>query len=114
MLLSKKQQNITIVVLSALIALSPFSIDMYLPAFPVIATSLKTDSAHIGYSLTSYFAGLCVGQLIYGILLGIWRAGADCPLTHCRCKVVIAGNQDTRLFCFTQNKQHMARICGDF
>jgi DHA1 family bicyclomycin/chloramphenicol resistance-like MFS transporter len=48
MLLSKKQQTTTIFILGALIALSPFSIDMYLPASPVIATSLQTDTVHIG------------------------------------------------------------------
>ncbi|RZK89267.1 MAG: MFS transporter, partial [Pedobacter sp.] len=64
-----KDSAIIIMVLGALIALSPFSIDMYLPAFPAIAKSLNTSIAKVGYSLTSYYFGLCVGQLIYGVLI---------------------------------------------
>ncbi len=60
---------VTILILGGLIMLSPFSIDTYLPAFPSIATSLNTSTAQVGYSLTSYFAGLCVGQLVYGVLI---------------------------------------------
>lgn len=58
-----------ILILGGLIALSPFSIDMYLPAFNKMAISLKTDISTIGYSLTSYYAGLCLGQLVYGVLI---------------------------------------------
>ncbi|TWV91273.1 multidrug effflux MFS transporter [Chitinophaga pinensis] len=76
--MQKKQQTVIILILGLLIALSPFSIDMYLPAFPAIASSLKTDIAHVGYSLTSYYAGLCAGQLIYGILID--RFGRKKPL----------------------------------
>jgi len=64
--------------LGALIALGPFSIDMYLPAFPAIAGSLHTDIAHVGYSLSSYYAGLCAGQLVYGVLID--RFGRKKPL----------------------------------
>ncbi|SFM58595.1 MFS transporter, DHA1 family, bicyclomycin/chloramphenicol resistance protein [Chitinophaga sp. YR627] len=76
--MQNKQHTIIILILGLLIALSPFSIDMYLPAFPAIASSLKTDIAHVGYSLTSYYAGLCAGQLIYGILID--RFGRKRPL----------------------------------
>ena len=76
--MEKRNQTIILIILGLLIAISPFSIDMYLPAFPAIAASLKTDVPHIGYSLTSYYAGLCVGQLIYGILID--RFGRKKPL----------------------------------
>jgi DHA1 family bicyclomycin/chloramphenicol resistance-like MFS transporter len=69
---------VIILVLGSLIALSPFSIDMYLPAFPAIAASLKSSLADVGYSLSSYYAGLCVGQLFYGILID--RFGRKKPL----------------------------------
>jgi DHA1 family bicyclomycin/chloramphenicol resistance-like MFS transporter len=73
-----KNRTVIILVLGALIALSPFSIDMYLPAFPTIANSLHTSIAKVGYSLTSYYFGLCVGQLIYGV--SIDRFGRKKPL----------------------------------
>lgn len=69
---------VIILLLGALIAISPFSIDMYLPSFPAIASDFDTDIAVVGYSLTSYYAGLCVGQLIYGILID--RFGRKKPL----------------------------------
>ncbi|RYY16090.1 MAG: Bcr/CflA family efflux MFS transporter [Chitinophagaceae bacterium] len=75
----KNNKTIVLIILGMLIAISPFSIDTYLPAFPEIASSLDTDFAHVGYTLSSYYAGLCTGQLIYGILID--RFGRKKPLT---------------------------------
>lgn len=61
-----KQKYTILFILGGLSALAPFSIDMYLPAFPSIATSLKTDISQVALSLTSYFAGISIGQLFYG------------------------------------------------
>ncbi|WP_207423056.1 multidrug effflux MFS transporter [Desertivirga brevis] len=74
----RRNNDILILILGALIAISPFSIDMYLPSFPAIASSLDTNLAAVGYSLTSYHAGLCIGQLAYGILID--RFGRKKPL----------------------------------
>ena len=74
----QKNKPTILMILGALMAISPFSIDMYLSSFPQIAEALKTDVAHVGYSLTSYFVGVCVGQLIYGILID--RYGRKKPL----------------------------------
>ena len=68
----------TILVLGALAALGPFSIDMYLPGFPSIARDLKTDVAHVGLTLTSFFIGISIGQLAYGPMLD--RYGRKAPL----------------------------------
>jgi MFS transporter, DHA1 family, multidrug resistance protein len=76
--MSKKQQNIIILILGALAALGPFAIDMYLPGFPAIAKDLRTDISHVALSLTSYFVGISVGQLIYGPLVD--RFGRKKPL----------------------------------
>jgi len=46
-----------------------FSIDMYLPGFPDIARDLHTTVAHITLSITSFFIGISLGQMIYGPLL---------------------------------------------
>jgi DHA1 family bicyclomycin/chloramphenicol resistance-like MFS transporter len=42
---------------------------MYLPGFPDIARDLHTTVAHITLSITSFFIGISVGQMIYGPLL---------------------------------------------
>jgi DHA1 family bicyclomycin/chloramphenicol resistance-like MFS transporter len=73
-----KKYIILILILGTLSALSPFSIDMYLPAFPAIAKDLHTTVPHIQLSLTSYFIGISIGQLIYGPLLD--RFGRAKPL----------------------------------
>lgn len=65
-ILTIKQKYTLLFILGGLSALAPFSIDMYLPAFSHIAKDLNTDIAHITLSLTSYFIGIAVGQLIYG------------------------------------------------
>lgn len=68
----------TIFTLGLLSALGPFSIDMYLPGFPAIAADLQTDIAHVALSLSSYFIGVSIGQLMYGPLLD--RYGRKIPL----------------------------------
>jgi DHA1 family bicyclomycin/chloramphenicol resistance-like MFS transporter len=64
--------------LGLLSAIGPFSIDMYLPAFPDIAKGLNTSVAHVMLSLSSFFLGISIGQLIYGPLLE--RYGRKRPL----------------------------------
>ncbi|HEY5370755.1 MAG TPA: multidrug effflux MFS transporter [Hanamia sp.] len=59
----------TIFTLGLLSAMGAFSIDMYLPGFPDIARDLHTTIAHITLSITSFFIGISVGQMIYGPLL---------------------------------------------
>ena len=76
--MTKKQQHVLIVILGFIAALGPFSIDMYLPGFPAIAKDLNTDDAHVSLTLTTYFIGISVGQLIYGPLLD--RFGRKKPL----------------------------------
>ena len=76
--MNKREQNIIILILGALAALGPFAIDMYLPGFPAIAKDLRTDISHVALSLTSYFIGISVGQLIYGPLVD--RFGRKKPL----------------------------------
>lgn len=70
--------SLIILILGALTALGPFSIDMYLPAFPEIAVDFATTVARVSLSLSSYFIGLAFGQLMYGPLLD--RFGRKKPL----------------------------------
>jgi len=64
--MTTKQKYSILFILGGLSALAPFSIDMYLPAFPSIAKSLNTDISQVALSLTSYFIGISIGQLFYG------------------------------------------------
>ena len=76
--MTKKQKTTIILVLGGLIALGPFTIDMYLPSFSAIAEDLDTTISLVGLSLTSYFIGISVGQIIYGPLID--RFGRKKPL----------------------------------
>ena len=67
-----------ILILGSLTALSPFSIDMYLPGFPAIAKDLATSAAKVSLSLSGFFIGISLGQLLYGPLLD--RFGRKKPL----------------------------------
>ena len=78
MLPTKLKNALTIFILGSLTALSPFSVDMYLSAFPDVASDLGTTVARASFSLSSYFIGLALGQLIYGPLLD--RFGRKRPL----------------------------------
>jgi MFS transporter, DHA1 family, multidrug resistance protein len=76
--MNKRQRSLLILILGLLSAIGPFSIDMYLPGFPTIATDLHTTVDYVSYSLSSFFIGICVGQLICGPLLD--RFGRKRPL----------------------------------
>lgn len=67
-----------IVILGLLMTISPFAIDLYLPAFANIAKDFGTTTSKIALSITSYFIGFAIGQLIYGPLLD--RFGRKKPL----------------------------------
>lgn len=73
-----KRNNLLILILGSLSALSPFSIDMYLPGFPAIARDLHTSVAKVSLSLSGFFVGISLGQLLYGPLLD--RYGRKRPL----------------------------------
>ncbi len=56
----------TTLILSALVAFAPMSIDMYLPALPALERYFATDTASVQHTLAAFFLGLTVGQLLYG------------------------------------------------
>ena len=74
----KQPQFFLILILGLLSAIGPLSIDMYLPAFPSIAKGLNTTVPSVMLSLSSFFIGISVGQLMYGPLLE--RYGRKTPL----------------------------------
>lgn len=76
--LTRRQRVVYILVLGALTALGPFTIDLYLPAFPKIETDLAVSTAAIQLTLTATTLGFAFGQL----LVGPWsdRVGRRLPL----------------------------------
>lgn len=68
----KAKFDLVVVVLALLTMFGPLSIDMYLPAFGDIAASYGTESNRVELSLTSFFLGLFIGQLLYGTASDKW------------------------------------------
>ena len=69
-----------IVLLGMLTAIGPLSMDMYLPALPIVATDLNTSASLAQLSLTACLIGLAAGQLIFGPLSDI--KGRKRPLLY--------------------------------
>ncbi|HUM89921.1 MAG TPA: Bcr/CflA family multidrug efflux MFS transporter [Candidatus Competibacter sp.] len=67
-----------LLILGALIAFAPMSIDMYLPSLPTIAAEFGTRPAAVQFTLASFFIGLALGQAIHGPLAD--RYGRKPPL----------------------------------
>ncbi|KRD35918.1 multidrug transporter CflA [Oerskovia sp. Root918] len=57
-----------VLLLSALTAIGPLTIDLYLSAFPQIVRELGTTESRIQLTLTATLAGLALGQLLIGSL----------------------------------------------
>lgn len=55
-----------VLALASLSAITPLAIDMYLPSFPAIATDLHTSIPNVEFSLSLYFFGMAMGQLLGG------------------------------------------------
>ncbi|MBC6982780.1 multidrug effflux MFS transporter [Caulobacter sp. 17J80-11] len=67
-----------LLILGALTAFSPMSIDMYLPSLPAIARDLHGTATGAQQTVAAFFVGLALGQLIYGPLSD--RIGRRGPL----------------------------------
>ena len=63
-----KTPKYLIIVLSALVAFGPLSIDMYLPSLPSIADDFGTYIAAVQKTITIFLIGFSVGMLVYGPL----------------------------------------------
>ncbi len=67
-----------VLLLGALTAFGPISIDMYLPALPALTKSLHASGAAGQWTVAAFFIGISVGQLFYGPLSD--RHGRRTPL----------------------------------
>ena len=59
-------------------AIAPLSIDIYLPALPMLRQALAADEAQTLFTLSAFFIGFGVGQLLLGPLSD--RFGRKRPL----------------------------------
>jgi DHA1 family bicyclomycin/chloramphenicol resistance-like MFS transporter len=66
--LSRRRKLLYILLLGALTALGPFTIDLYLPAFPALEASLGVSEAEVQLTLTGTTVGFALGQLVVGPL----------------------------------------------
>jgi len=64
--LSRRQKLIYVLVLGLLTALGPFTIDLYLPAFPIIGKELNVTATAVQLTLTATTIGFAAGQLVVG------------------------------------------------
>lgn len=67
-----------LVVLGLLSAIAPFSVDLYLPAFPTMSQELGTTATAVQLTLTAFLVGIAAGQLVFGPLSD--RFGRRIPL----------------------------------
>lgn len=69
-----QQQNKAFIVfiLGTLAAFAPLSIDMYLPAFPILTNEFHTSASMIQLSLTFFLLGASLGQLFTGPLSDVF------------------------------------------
>lgn len=73
-----KEKRLIIWILGALATVTPFAIDFYLPAFSQIADDFDTTVSTVSLTVSSYFIGMAIGQILYGPLLD--RFGRKPPL----------------------------------
>lgn len=76
--ISLGRRTLYIILLGALTALGPFTIDLYLPAFPVLEEDFQTTAAAIQLTLTGTMIGFALGQLVVGPLSD--KVGRRVPL----------------------------------
>ncbi|HTN55716.1 MAG TPA: multidrug effflux MFS transporter [Microbacterium sp.] len=76
--ISHARRVVYIIVLGALTALGPFTIDLYLPAFPQLEEDFATSAAMIQLTLTGTMIGFALGQLVVGPLSD--KVGRRVPL----------------------------------
>ncbi len=76
--LSRGRLILYIVALGALVALGPFTIDLYLPAFPRVVSEFHAPDSEIQLTLTATTIGFGLGQLFVGPLSD--RVGRRWPL----------------------------------
>lgn len=76
--MSKRRERLLLAALGLLSMIAPFATDMYLPAFPELASDLAVTPSIVQLTLTLFLVGLALGQLLFGPLSD--RLGRKPPL----------------------------------
>jgi len=66
--LSSSNSTGFVLLLAALSAFAPLSIDMYLPSLPTLVQAFGTEMGQVQLTLSAFLIGFGIGQLIYGPL----------------------------------------------
>ncbi|MGW0480140.1 multidrug effflux MFS transporter [Nonomuraea sp. NPDC003214] len=89
---AKERRGLLLLILGALSAIGPLSIDMYLPALPAISGEMLSPAAQVQLTLTACLIGVSAGQVIAGPVSDV--RGRRLPLI-----VGVAGFALTSLLC---------------
>src|SRR5690625_3892489 len=76
---SVQSKWLMVLILGSLTAFGPLSMDMYLPALPLVAKDMQTTASLAQLSITTCLIGLGAGQLVFGPLSDVH--GRRRPLT---------------------------------
>ncbi|GAA4429153.1 multidrug effflux MFS transporter [Georgenia halophila] len=74
----RRTSGALVVLLGAFTAIGPLTINLYLPAFPVITDDLGTTEGQVQLTMTAALVGIAVGQLVLGSLSDV--VGRRLPL----------------------------------
>ncbi|MGF7173813.1 Bcr/CflA family multidrug efflux MFS transporter [Azospirillum doebereinerae] len=66
--LSPAQSPFFTAALGILMSIGPMATDMYLPGMPAIGTELRVSQSQVQWTLSAFFLGFGVGQLLWGAL----------------------------------------------
>ncbi|MHA7263271.1 multidrug effflux MFS transporter [Arthrobacter sp. TMN-37] len=113
--LSRREKLVYVGILGALTALGPFTIDLYLPAFPSLQRQFNVTEAAVQLTLTGTIIGLAVGQLIVGPLSD--KVGRRVPLIlatslHVGASIGVAFSTDISMLMFFRVLQGVGAAGG--
>src|SRR3954454_24471855 len=69
-------------------AIAPLATDMYVPAFPLVGRDLGTTATQVQLTLTTFFVGMALGQLVGGPVSD--RIGRRRPLLVSLAALIVA------------------------
>ena len=62
----RRLSAVVLVNVTLLTMIAPLATDMYVPAFPAVGSDLGTGATQVQLTLTTFFVGMALGQLVGG------------------------------------------------